>query len=75
MWCASRTAAILYGSVLHARLPPGVFGSDPVATRGVQGGLCCIARHVDPPDSGRVYGVQYGGLIRNMACIPHCAPC
>jgi hypothetical protein len=30
--------------------------------------------HEMMPDRGPVYGVQYGALISNMECIPHCTP-
>jgi hypothetical protein len=74
LWCASRSAGFYTGSVLHAMSP------SAVAQRAEQ--LPCsfprrdgrIARHLDPPDRGPVYGGQYAAPNRNMVCIPYCTP-
>jgi hypothetical protein len=69
--CASRAAAILYGSVLHAMSPSAAGQRIVSAQRSFERSDGRIARHFDPPDKVPVYGVQYYASIRNMACIPY----
>src|ERR1700679_728949 len=60
-YCTPCPPRPLAGRGIDARRPPALAGR--------------VARHLDPPDRDPVYGVQYGALISNMACIPHCMPC